>query len=346
MNVKPSNIDEVLFETRDTEIFKIPDLKTRIATVQNYFFPRLEFLLRQTLEFVQTVYDVNPYERMTFVYRPSNRKNAKRNLDFYEAHVGISGKRTDGPLTIKHKNGKPYFFHPMHLTYNVSPEGYIRVVLRPFIFYVNQFFVESVAKLVQENMIALTPVLALPHISYTGAGNFVTLERSLVFDESGCFDTELFSPVYYFPVDINRGLVDLIIAFVALYPLADSIISIGKGEAPRLFELLQKFKDWWLSSEVLEDDTAVSIAASTEAQEMLDLDSYHFVRAGLWWNVLARDNWTCCSCGRTAKDGITLEVDHIVPRSWGGTDDIGNLQTLCRKCNIGKSNKDSTNLRE
>ncbi|MGL4943487.1 MAG: HNH endonuclease [Thermoguttaceae bacterium] len=41
-----------------------------------------------------------------------------------------------------------------------------------------------------------------------------------------------------------------------------------------------------------------------------------------------------------------MHVDHIVPRSKGGTNDDDNLQTLCQKCNLGKSNLDDTNLRE
>lgn len=36
----------------------------------------------------------------------------------------------------------------------------------------------------------------------------------------------------------------------------------------------------------------------------------------------------CEACG--SQNDLT--VDHIVPRSLGGTDDIGNLRVLCRNC--------------
>ncbi|WP_294537598.1 HNH endonuclease [uncultured Rhodoblastus sp.] len=58
------------------------------------------------------------------------------------------------------------------------------------------------------------------------------------------------------------------------------------------------------------------------------------------WNVLQRDEYKCVVCGATAHDGAKLEVDHIHPVSKGGSDDIGNLRTLCQDCNSGKS--DST----
>ena len=55
--------------------------------------------------------------------------------------------------------------------------------------------------------------------------------------------------------------------------------------------------------------------------------------------VLERDNYTCQMCGRTRYDGVKLEVDHIIPVSKGGSDDISNLRTLCFDCNRGKSDK-------
>jgi hypothetical protein len=45
----------------------------------------------------------------------------------------------------------------------------------------------------------------------------------------------------------------------------------------------------------------------------------------------------CAQCGKTpSEDHVKLEIDHKIPHSWGGTDDIENLQPLCVKCNHDK----------
>ena len=44
--------------------------------------------------------------------------------------------------------------------------------------------------------------------------------------------------------------------------------------------------------------------------------------------VLARDNYVCVYCGADAT-----QVDHIIPRSKGGTHDMENLLACCAKCN-------------
>ncbi len=58
------------------------------------------------------------------------------------------------------------------------------------------------------------------------------------------------------------------------------------------------------------------------------------------FKVLKRDNFKCCACGASpAKDpSVELHIDHIIPWSKGGETTIDNLQTLCSKCNLGKSN--------
>lgn len=59
------------------------------------------------------------------------------------------------------------------------------------------------------------------------------------------------------------------------------------------------------------------------------------------YDVLKRDDFKCQKCGITAKDGAKLHVDHIIPVSKGGTTTLSNLQTLCDRCNLGKSDKEN-----
>jgi 5-methylcytosine-specific restriction endonuclease McrA len=45
----------------------------------------------------------------------------------------------------------------------------------------------------------------------------------------------------------------------------------------------------------------------------------------------------CAMCGRTAAEHrVVLQVDHKMPRAWGGSDELDNLQPLCEECNRGK----------
>lgn len=60
----------------------------------------------------------------------------------------------------------------------------------------------------------------------------------------------------------------------------------------------------------------------------------------LRFEVMKRDGYRCQLCGRTAQDGVTLEVDHKLARSKGGTNDPANLWTLCFPCNRGKGARD------
>ena len=42
-------------------------------------------------------------------------------------------------------------------------------------------------------------------------------------------------------------------------------------------------------------------------------------------------------CGRTvAEDRVKLQLDHRIPREWGGLTQEWNLQALCAECNQGK----------
>jgi len=54
------------------------------------------------------------------------------------------------------------------------------------------------------------------------------------------------------------------------------------------------------------------------------------------FEVFKRDSFTCQYCGKSAPE-VILHVDHIMPVSKGGDNDITNLITSCQSCNSGKS---------
>ena len=67
------------------------------------------------------------------------------------------------------------------------------------------------------------------------------------------------------------------------------------------------------------------------------------VSGSVRYSVFKRANFHCELCGIRADDKA-LEVDHVVPKSLGGADDISNYQALCYSCNASKGNRDSTDL--
>jgi 5-methylcytosine-specific restriction endonuclease McrA len=61
--------------------------------------------------------------------------------------------------------------------------------------------------------------------------------------------------------------------------------------------------------------------------------------------ALLNSDGRCCCCGASAKDGATMNVDHIKPRSRYPELELSldNLQILCSWCNEGKGGWDETN---
>lgn len=69
-----------------------------------------------------------------------------------------------------------------------------------------------------------------------------------------------------------------------------------------------------------------------------------YVSGTIRYEVMKRAKSRCELCG-VSTEFRALEIDHIIPRSKGGSDDISNFQVLCTSCNGTKNNRDDTDFR-
>jgi len=69
-----------------------------------------------------------------------------------------------------------------------------------------------------------------------------------------------------------------------------------------------------------------------------------YISGSIRYEVLKRAKFRCELCGISAEEKA-LDVDHILPRNSGGSDEIINLQALCYSCNSMKRDKDDADFR-
>ena len=105
----------------------------------------------------------------------------------------------------------------------------------------------------------------------------------------------------------------------------------------------RRFKSWTTAIKDFikyANDKNIDIPNHNDNRENKTKKENRYPNLRLRFQVLKRDNFSCCKCGASpAKDpAVTLHIDHIIPWSKGGQTILENLQTLCSECNLGKSN--------
>ena len=102
----------------------------------------------------------------------------------------------------------------------------------------------------------------------------------------------------------------------------------------------------WLSAMRQFTESANNEALQLAAEEPAPMDTRgpRIPSLRLRFRVLARDGFRCRVCGRSpaVEAGVVLHVDHIIAWSAGGSSTSENLQTLCDRCNLGKSDEPIT----
>lgn len=116
------------------------------------------------------------------------------------------------------------------------------------------------------------------------------------------------------------------------------------------FDALVEACDWWRVADVAARLATVQIVADTIRRTGAPRPVYgsqpdptgrrtlkdKTIPAATRAKVYAEHGTACAYCGD--PDGTT--IDHVIPRSKGGTDDLENLRPACRTCNTSKGTKD------
>lgn len=353
------SIENISFDESDQNLFQVDDARLRADALKFSILPRLHVLMNECISAIRNIYGIEVLEDSIVSFYPHFRPKRDNELTllYDSAYAGLGGQRIRNKwLGVERKDNKPVQILPFRFGFQLTETGlsllfenqwlkglsgdsfakYLNFHLefeelthrlcylsemQPFLFYGNDAKPVSTFK---------------QHYSFMLQENF--FENSFVSQHSHKY------PILSEEIDL------LINNYVYFYPVYDAYVQISKGQPIRFLELIEKLNNWLIQCDEDElenpdeiDDNSLSEEVILKAKEAAEQKVK--VMPAIRWQVFQRDNWKCVACGRGAQHDVILHIDHILPRSKGGKDKLENYQTLCDTCNIGKSNKDDTNLR-
>lgn len=343
-------IEPISFDEQDKNLFEISDLRLRADALKHSILPRLQALMHICIDMIRDAYSVEVLEDSILSLSPNFRMKREREIqvDYQWASVELGGRRKLGVWSgIARADGKPVQIVPYLFGFGLTGDGLgIRLMSRYGI-KLTEESKRGVMQLLQRHGEWISELCRLAGIPWTipVMPEVSRLQRQL---SEGNLNIEYLGETLDYPITVEQ-VEELSFRFVSFYPVYDLCIRYAKGEPDRFAEMVARLNRWIMSlpsHEMPIDDaktecrSGVADAALAQAAECRIK-----VMPALRWQVFQRDGWKCVACGKTSHDGVLLHLDHILPRSKGGKDGMDNLQTLCGECNIGKSNRDMTDLR-
>ncbi|WP_228438185.1 HNH endonuclease [Chryseobacterium sp. 6424] len=357
MRTTDISIFEVFFDEDDRQIFLCDDLQLKADALRNSILPKFDVITNEIIKGIIEIYEIDFFENLSIVKSPHFRKSKEQRKDevkkdYQYCGVGISGKRADNKWfgLDKGTNKVPKInLTTLYLTIGSTgfqnvlrfnhPKNFTEETYKKFF----DFFIYE-----NESIVNLLLKANMSYGFYYSSSLTVYQDLMLKFSKKN-YDVVFYKPTVEYPLD-NEKIVDAILSNIIIFPILNACIQISLGNEHNFEEDLRK-----LSSKIYDFSNSYQNEKPKEIKDLSEEEMLLIkekaeqkikIVAGIRWQVFKRDNWKCVSCGKSSFDDVILHIDHIIPRSLGGKDDYENFQTLCSECNIGKSNKDTTNLRK
>jgi hypothetical protein len=127
----------------------------------------------------------------------------------------------------------------------------------------------------------------------------------------------------------------------SIYSKASELMADGKV-ANRVKALRAAVVECWLAHQAGKLDKAFLTKKALEAttSTVVSVRKSRGIEKTLRYAVLMKAGFKCQACGAKPlpDNDVSLHIDHILPKSMGGSDLEQNLQVLCADCNLSKSN--------
>lgn len=353
-----SVLSDITFDEQDANLFLVDDARLRADALKHSVLPRLRVLMNAAITLIREIYGIEVLDDSIVSVFPNfreNRYNANELTHKYDSvFVGLGGQRKAKWPGFSRKDGKPVQILPFRFAFMLTEGGLFTCLENGWLKGLDKKSFDSILQfhIDNENIINRLCFGARIRPDFYFSDDllfFTTFQDHYQHRISNREIDNHFSGYPYrlpvLPVDISEAVEN----FAVFFPIYDSYIQIAKGLPHRLHTLISRLNDWvgeHLENQNEEAGERHSSMDEWAALAALSAEQKIRVMPAIRWQVFQRDQWKCVSCGRNSHNGAILHVDHIIPRSCGGLNSLSNYQTLCDLCNIGKSNRDATDLRK
>jgi HNH endonuclease len=118
------------------------------------------------------------------------------------------------------------------------------------------------------------------------------------------------------------------------FPLGGISLSVSKGAGAGFYSV----QDWEYVAAILDTEVKIAKRQLLPQGNMFQQHASRAIPQHVINQVFQMYNGRCAECGAFGK-GVELQVDHRIPFSRGGSNEIRNLQLLCSICNKKKGSR-------